>query len=171
MSTLYQSTKIVSASPMALGKYNDLRGWELPENEDPDTEGYIIEYMGWGEPNHPDFENYITWSPKDVFEFNHILPEEAATKSLNNTDQSGCRDNVPDVDIFGEDLFKLLSKASSAAEGWMKSTKAMETQNGCVIQVTTQQGDNIAEALTFVPDVYIKEKFDVDGKVIGRSLF
>jgi hypothetical protein len=38
----------------------------------------------------------------------------------------------------------------------MKSTKAMETPKGCVVQVTTQQGDNVAEALTFVPDVSIK---------------
>jgi hypothetical protein len=30
-----------------------------------------------------------------------------------------------------------------------------------VVQVTTQQGDNVAEALTFVPDVYIVP--DVNG--------
>jgi len=42
----------------------------------------------------------------------------------------------------------------------MKSTKAMEIYGvGCVVQVTTQQGDNIAEALTFVPNSKIKEMY------------
>jgi hypothetical protein len=38
----------------------------------------------------------------------------------------------------------------------MKSTKAMEIVGvGCVVQVTTQQGDNISESVTFVPGVKI----------------
>jgi len=77
-------------------------------------------------------------------------------KSLGNTDQNGARKNVKDIVIFGEDLFKLLSKASSKEEGWMKSTKAMEVPGGCVVQVTTQQGDNVAEAVCFVPGVKIE---------------
>jgi hypothetical protein len=47
----------------------------------------------------------------------------------------------------------------------MKSAKAMQTPSGCVVQVTTQQGGNIAEALTFVPGVKIAE--DING---GRKL-
>ncbi len=78
-------------------------------------------------------------------------------KSLGNTDQNGARKNVKDIVIFGEDLFKLLSKASSEKEGWMKSTKAMEVPGGCVIQVTTQQWDQVAEAVCFVPGVMIRE--------------
>ena len=97
------------------------------------------------------------------------------TKSLGNTDQNTCRSNVSDVVMFGEDLFKLLSKASSQEEGWMKSTKAMNTHNGVVVQVTTQQINpdgsySVAEALTFVPDVVIKEDKDIDGNITGRSL-
>jgi hypothetical protein len=38
----------------------------------------------------------------------------------------------------------------------MKSTKAMQIDGvGCVVQVTTQQGDNVSEAVTFVPNVKI----------------
>jgi len=76
-------------------------------------------------------------------------------KSFGNTDQNGARKNVKDIVIFGEDLFKLLSKASSKEEGWMKSTKAMEVPGGCVVQVTTQQDNNVAEAVCFVPGVKI----------------
>lgn len=59
------------------------------------------------------------------------------------TDQNECKKVVPDVKMFGEDLFKLLSKASSENGKWLKSTKAMYIYGvGCVVQVTTQQGDN-----------------------------
>ena len=67
-------------------------------------------------------------------------------------------------------MFKLLCKASSQNEGWMKSAKAMETLHGCVVQVTTQQKNidgtySLAEALTFVPGVKI-----VDDDNNGRKL-
>jgi hypothetical protein len=92
-------------------------------------------------------------------------------KSLGNTDSNGAKKNVKDIVFWGNgDTFKLISKASSKEEGWMKSTKAMEIKDvGCVVQVTTQQGEQIAEALTFVPNVMIKEIFDGE-KVVGRKL-
>lgn len=88
-------------------------------------------------------------------------------KTLENSDVSGARINVPDIKIVGNgDTFRLLCKASSKAEGWMKSTKAMEIPGvGCVVQVTTQQGSNVSEALTFVPHVKI-----VEDKNNGRKL-
>ena len=77
-------------------------------------------------------------------------------KSLGNCDASGTRVNVPDVVIVGNgDTFQLLCKASSKAQGWMKSCKAMELPGGCLVQVTTQQGENVAEALSWVPGVRI----------------
>lgn len=80
-------------------------------------------------------------------------------KTLGNTTASQAKDNVKDIVFWGNgDLFKLLSKASSQSEGWMKSTKAMQIDGvGCVVQVTTQQGNNIAEAVTFVAGVKIQE--------------
>ena len=80
-------------------------------------------------------------------------------KTLGNTDVNGARKNVKDIIIFGNgDTFKLLCKASSENEGWMKSTKVCETLSGCIVQVTTQQRNPdgsyaIAEALTYVPSV------------------
>lgn len=94
------------------------------------------------------------------------------TKTYHNTDISKAKDNVSDLKVFGEgDTFKLICKASSEKEGWMKSTKAMEIFGvGCVIQVTTQQGDNIAEALTFVPNVRINVIKDDSNQIIGREI-
>lgn len=88
-------------------------------------------------------------------------------KTLSNTNFSDVKVNVSDVKAVGNgNLFALLSKASSEAQGWMKSSKAMEVPGGCVVQVTTQQRNPdgsyaVAEALTFVPGVKIAD--DVNG--------
>lgn len=63
----YIGTKIVKAEPMKLGDYNDHRGWTIPEDEDPEREGYLVKY--------PD--DYVSWSPKEIF-------EEAYVKTENN---------------------------------------------------------------------------------------
>ena len=100
-------------------------------------------------------------------------------KTMHNTDVSKARENVSDLKVFGNgDMFKLLSKASSQNEGWMKSTKAMEIPGvGCVVQVTTQQRNPdgtyaVAEAVTFVPGVSIVETIGApDGdNIVGRRL-
>lgn len=64
----YTGTKTLDAKPMSLGDYNDYQGWTIPEDQDPLTQGYLVEYQDGGKANHPDHEGYISWSPKDVFE-------------------------------------------------------------------------------------------------------
>jgi len=64
----YIGVKEIFARPMKRQAYNDLREWQLPDNENGDDEGYLVEYMDGGSPNHPEFLGYISWSPKDVFE-------------------------------------------------------------------------------------------------------
>jgi hypothetical protein len=93
-------------------------------------------------------------------------------KTMTNTTASQASVQVKDIQFWGNgDTFKLISKASSQNEGWMKSTKAMLIKGvGCVIQVTTQQGDNVAEALTFVPGVKIEEIQNEEGVVIQRQI-
>ena len=99
------------------------------------------------------------------------------SKTLDNTSAVDLNDNVPDVVTFGGDLFLLLSKASSEAEGWMKSTKAMQVSTkGCVVQVTTQQENpdgsySTSEALTYVPGALLQEQKDDEGNVVARFLF
>ena len=64
----YIGVKLINAKPMNRLAYNQLRGWEVPADENPDDEGFLVEYLDDGKPNHKDFEGYISWSPKDVFE-------------------------------------------------------------------------------------------------------
>lgn len=100
------------------------------------------------------------------------------TKSLGATDVNGTKTLVSDLKTFGDgDMFNLISKASSEAQGWMKSTKAMEIPGvGCVVQVTTQQRNPdgsyaLAEAITFVPGVKIVAEYCPDEALaISRRL-
>ena len=48
--------------------YNDYRGWTLPADEDGADDGYLVEYMDGGKPNHPAHAGYISWSPKAQFD-------------------------------------------------------------------------------------------------------
>jgi hypothetical protein len=108
---------------------------------------------------------------------NYNYMKRTNMKTLHNSDASGTRKNVKDVKIVGNgDMFQLLCKASSEAEGWMKSTKAMEIGGGCLVQVTTQQRNpdgsySVAEAITYVPSPYTGASiYIVDDDNNGRKL-
>lgn len=53
----YLGVKFVSATVMNIGDYNLHRGWTLPADEDPTTEGFLVVY--------PD--GYQSWSPSAQF--------------------------------------------------------------------------------------------------------
>jgi len=54
----YIGTKQIKAQDLNLGDYNKYRGRDIPKDEDPLREGYLVKY--------PD--GYESWSPKEVFE-------------------------------------------------------------------------------------------------------
>lgn len=91
-------------------------------------------------------------------------------KDLNVASVQDAKSKVPDLVVRGNgDMFQLLCKASSEAKNWMKSTKAMEIPGvGCVVQVTTQQGDNVAEALCFVPNCTIVPDVNGGQKLVAK---
>ena len=138
--------------------------------------------------------NYVSADGEEVIEevaeikeeLEEILPNNADLKSshphlektLHNSNASGASKNVKDIIFWGNgDTFRLVSKASSKEEGWMKSTKAMVTGNGVVVQVTTQQRNpdgsySIAEALTYVPGATLFETTDNESKeVVSRHVW
>ncbi len=102
---------------------------------------------------------------------------EKTEKTLGNTNIAEAKAATSDLVVFGDgDMWKLMCKASSEDEGFMKSTKAMEVPGGCILQVTTQQRNKdgsyaIAEAVTpVIPGARIIEDTDPNDKdvVIGR---
>lgn len=115
---------------------------------------------------------YVVQEMEEMEETGKLLEAKSVfpNKTYGNTDASGTKQNVKDVQFFGDgDMWKLISKAWSENEGWMKSTKALEIKNvGVVIQVTTQQGYSVAEAVTFIPNARIK--VEGEGADVKRSI-
>lgn len=68
----YQCISQVRATPMSRKDYNDLRGWEVPKDEDPQEAGYLVESLDGSRGNHPNFKGYISWSPKIIFQPGHV---------------------------------------------------------------------------------------------------
>lgn len=64
----YMGFKHIRAKKMTRGDYNALRDWPVPADENPADDGYLVEYLDGGERNHADYDGYISWSPKAVFE-------------------------------------------------------------------------------------------------------
>lgn len=55
---LYIGTKVLLAVAMSRGEYVASRGWQMPADENPEDEGYQVQYQ----------DGYISWSPKPQFE-------------------------------------------------------------------------------------------------------
>ena len=74
----YIGAKIVNAKPMTRKEYNDFRGWVVPENENPNDDGYLVEYSD--STVQPELigkaEGYVSWSPKDVFNKAYTIKAE-----------------------------------------------------------------------------------------------
>lgn len=89
-------------------------------------------------------------------------------KTLNITSIEDAETKVRDIEVIGNgNSFQLLCKASSKSEGWMKSAKAYEIPGvGCLVQVTTQQNDHVAEALVFVEGVTIDDDINNGKKLV-----
>jgi len=87
----YIGTKLVEAKEINLGDYNKFKGWTIPDNEDPKTEGYMVKYS----------DDYISWCPKEQFEMNNLKVDE--NKDLPSGVSIGpqmVQDFIADYDIF-----------------------------------------------------------------------
>jgi hypothetical protein len=118
------------------------------------------------ESNHQDHVGWLVRAIRLVHSVEADKEDPMKDKTLHNTNSIAAHKNVSDLQVYGGDLWRLLCKASSEDEGWMKSTKVMGLWRaddprgtdplGCLVQVTTQQrhADGsycVAEAVTFVP--------------------
>ena len=105
-----------------------------------------------------------------------IESEKQQEKSLNCTDTDTAHNYAPDMETFGDDSWKLICKASSQKQGWMKTTKAMDVNGSSVIVQTETQQRNpdgswaLSQAVVFVQRCSILDVLDVDGKLVTRRL-
>jgi len=96
-----------------------------------------------------------------------------SNKTFENTDSNGAEaKTATDLELWGDgDTFKLIFQAWSNSDCWLKSIKAMEIPSiGCVVNVSTQYNENVAESLTFVPNTKIVDIVNSEGIVVGRKL-
>jgi len=63
----YIGVKEINAQPMTRQAYNDFRGWQLPDNENGEDEGFLVEYIDGGSPNTPEFKGYVSWRSERMF--------------------------------------------------------------------------------------------------------
>ena len=63
----FNAVKEVNAEPMTRQEYNDLRGWDLPADEDGSDEGFLTEDIN-APSNLEGWDGYISWTPKAIFE-------------------------------------------------------------------------------------------------------
>lgn len=111
----YIGTKSVLATTMTRGEYNEYRGWQIPENEDPSEQGYLVEYVDGGKPNDDRHAGYISWSPACVFKDAY-----QPNGSLN----------------FGDALTALKKGQKVARSGWDGKDQYVVAQQGQEIEST-----------------------------------
>ena len=78
---MYIGTKLVEAKPMNRCEYNLYRGWQLPEDENPNDEGYLVISA----------DGYETWTPKAKFEADYRSTEGMPFGSAIELMKSGFR--------------------------------------------------------------------------------
>lgn len=97
----YEGCKLIHGTPMTRLEYNQLRGWNLPADENGDDPGFLVEYLDGGSANHPDYQGYISWSPEKVFRKSYMELE-----------------GPPRTSSFAYVLHKLCQGAKAARLGW-----------------------------------------------------
>jgi Protein of unknown function (DUF2829) len=167
---IYYGTKAVYGRPMTREQYNILRCWELPANENGADEGYLVEYLVVGNSNHPGFDNYISWSPKDVFERayrpNGKLTFGDAIVAL----KAGRR--VARVGWNGKGMYLWLLPEANVLVDWIREPhlkQIAEEQQGVVhclpsIRMRTATGDVLTGWLASQSDM-LSEDWEIIGEV------
>jgi hypothetical protein len=145
--------KLIHATPMNRLAYNQLRGWELPADENGDDEGYLVEYLDGGKANVPGYAGYVSWSPKDVFERAYKptdgmpfgLAVEALKQGLKVT-RAGWNGKGMFLYFVGADYYPAKTEIAKAFYGEnslvpYRSYIAMKTVNNEVVPWVASQSD------------------------------
>ena len=118
-------TKLIQADEMTRGEYCKFREWKIPEDENPNDEGYLVKYS----------DDYISWSPKDIFDKSHLQIED-------NPD-------LPSGVSIGPEMVKSFIESYEVVEFGRKTT---------VVNATLINGFTLVEASSCVdPDNYSRE--------------
>lgn len=160
----YIGTKELLARPMTLGEYNEYRGWTLPEGEDPEKRGYLVEYLDGEGGNDPRHDGYISWSPDGAFLRAYCASGEMAFGHALVAMQSGKR--VARSGWNGKGMFIYIVPAAAypaqrgAAKRWAgedamidyRAYIAMKTVTGEVVPWICSQSDALENDWGIIDD-------------------
>ena len=140
----YDGTKELKAIPMNKEEYCQYRQWEVPSNENPKEEGYLVEYLDGGKPNDERHLGYISWSPKDVFEKTYYVVENAerpqtfGEKAVGITFNPSGSDEVYEAKMLAAKQIDLLEKVhikltnDSANTTWIRNVLRTQAFNALI---------------------------------------
>jgi len=155
----YIGTKLVNAKPMTRGEYNIFREWPLPLDENSTDEGFLIEYVGVGQkPNTAQYQGYVSWSPKEVFEesyrptskldFGGALVMLRDGKKVARAGWNGKGMFLLLIDPYHNDQYRI--EELPGIVGTPISFIAMKTADNKLVPWLASQTDILAEDWTFV---------------------
>lgn len=152
MSKGYMGTKRINGTPMNRANYNELRGWDLPDDEDGNDEGYLVEYLDGGEPNHSHFVGYISWSPKEQFEkayqangelsFGHAIKLMKEGHKVARSGWNGKDMWVRNIEPYSDRQFRI--KEVEPCEGTWLPFLIMKTVDNTLVPWLASQTDMLA---------------------------
>lgn len=125
----YGCHKEVHAMPLTRGKYNDVRGWIIPENENPADEGYLVVY------NLGTADEYVSWSPKHIFDDGYH-PLDTCGRQLDHIDR---------MIIEHNELMANLVKLNQFVEG--DKFKSLDSRDRLLLRRQAAAMEDYAECL------------------------
>jgi hypothetical protein len=160
----YIGVKVINAKPMTRLAYNSFRGWDVPADENPDDEGFLVEYTDGGKANTKDFIGYVSWSPKEVFEKAYFETDGMtfglaieAMKMGFKVSRSGWNGKGMFVYYVGDDHYPAKTAAAKSFYGEngfvpYRAYIAMKTVDDVVVPWVASQTDLLSEDWSVVND-------------------
>ena len=102
----FNALKKVRAKQMSRQEYNDLRGWDLPADEEGSDKGYLVEDIN-APANTDSYGGYISWTPNDIFEDQFY---EANDRQVQVGECTAPKD--PDHVLTGDEIVRLAETGS-----------------------------------------------------------
>ena len=151
----YSGTMSVDARPMTRAEYNELRGWELPADENGDDLGMYVEYPNTGHKNWMTRDIFgLTFKEKDRFSFSEALIHVKAGKRVAREGWNGKNMFIFLVpgSTFQVNREPLMSILGEGTEVNYHGHVDMRTADGMIVPWLCSQTDMLANDWGIVPD-------------------
>nr|AKH46030.1 hypothetical protein B739_1374 [uncultured marine virus] len=114
----YIGVKLIKAKPINRIDYNKFRGWKLHDDENGADEGYMVTY--------PDSDNYVSWSPKEIFDKSYFQLEDES--KISHNDVVGFIDPVGQISTVDEKT-TLLRKDTITGFRFYETSSCVDPKN------------------------------------------